>query len=564
MDTSGPKFTRETWDRFKHSVRTFVASPSGRRSLWMLAGLIAFLVAINLLNVLNSYVGRDFMSAIENKNRAGFIKQAWLFVGVFALSTVAAVVCSYLEQRLGMLWRSWQTQQVMDQYLAHRAYYRIEEDGELANPDERIAEDIRSFTTTSLAFVLMMLNAAFTVLAFSSVLWSIRPFLLGVAVAYALIGSVLTAVLGKRLIGLNGLQLDREADFRSELIQVRDNVEPIAVLHREDYVHRRILRRLEQLIANTRQLIAVNRNLGFFTNGYNYLIQIIPALVVAPMFMRGTIDFGVVTQSIMAFSMLMAAFSLVITQFQSISSYAAVVGRLGKLMDAMGYGSGTPLQLVMEPRGGKPGRVVFDGLTLGSPEGRTLINALTVTVDRDTRVLITGSSGRAKVALFRATAGLRCEGAGRIARPDAEAMMFLPEQPYLPKSTLREALLQPPTLLSIPDADIAKALGLLHLEPLIKAAGGLDAERDWSSMCGISERALLLVARVLLARPEFVFLDRMNIALNSAQTQDVLKLLAQSRITYLVIGRSDDPLENFDAVLDLAADGSWTWRMLTK
>ena len=527
----------------------------------MLAGLIVFLGLINTLNVLNSYVGRDFMSAIEDKNYVGFIEQAWLFVGVFAFSTVATVVYSYLEQRLGLIWRNWQTRQILDSYLAHGAYSRIEEDGELPNPDERIAEDIRSFTTTSVSFVLMMLNALFTVLAFSGVLWSIKPLLLGVAVAYALGGSLLAALVGKRLIGLNGQQLDREANFRSELIQIRDNHDSVAVLHREDYVRGRVLQRLDQLVANTRQLIGVNRNLGFFTNGYNYLIQIVPALVVAPLFIRGRIEFGVVTQSAMAFSMLMGAFSLAITQFQSISSYAAVVGRLGKLIDAIDVR--TAPELVIETCN-EPARLAFDELTLHSTNDRPLINALTLTIDRGTRVLITGSSGYAKRALFRATAGLRCDGEGRIVRPDAEGMMLLPERPYLPKSTLRDALVSPSRLLSGADDTVAKVLSLLRLDRVLEETGGLDVERDWTNATGVTEQALILVARVLLAKPQFVFLDRMSVALDATRAHDVLSLLEQSGITYVVIGKPDDPLDNFDAVLDLAADGSWTWRVLKK
>ena len=255
--------------------------------------------------------------------------------------------------------------------------------------------------------------------------------------------------------------------------------------------------------------------------------------------------------------------SLAITQFQSISAYAAVVGRLGKLMDAMGGGERTAPRFVIE-MSGEPDRVSFDDVTLRSSEGRTLINALTLTIKRNTRVLITGSSGYAKVALFRATAGLQCAGQGRIVRPDSESMLFLPERPYLFKSTLRDVLLDPSSLRSSADENIRQVLGLLHLESLVQQAGGLDVERDWSNACGIREQALLLIARVLLAKPKFVFLDRMSVALDTAQAQYVLRLLTQSRITYLVIGKSDEPPDNYDAVLDLAADGSWTWRTLTK
>src|SRR5438094_6648289 len=181
----------------------------------------------------------------------------------------------------------------------------------------------------------MLSNTAVTVLAFSGVLWSISRTLFAVAVLYAACGSALTVLFGRPLVWLNYNQLDKEADFRANLVHVQANAESIALLHREGRIGARLRRRFEDLTANMRRIIGVNRNLAFFTNGYNYLIQIIPALVVAPLFIRGEVEFGVITQSAMAFSTLVGALSLVVTQFQSISSFAAVVSRLGSLGGAM-------------------------------------------------------------------------------------------------------------------------------------------------------------------------------------------------------------------------------------
>ena len=191
----------------------------------MFAALFALLIAINGMNVLNSYVGRDFMTAIANRNKAEFFRQALLYIGVFAGSTIFSVVLRFAEERLGVLWREFVTRRAIESYLAEGNYYRLETTEELQNPDQRIAEDVRAFTVTTVSFVLMVLNSSFTILAFSGVLWSISPMLLGLAVLYAACGSYVTIVLGRPLINLNHDQLDKEANFRSALIHVRQNAE---------------------------------------------------------------------------------------------------------------------------------------------------------------------------------------------------------------------------------------------------------------------------------------------------------------------------------------------------
>ena len=552
---------RQTWDRFVEVIKKFAASEVGGRAKKLAILLITLLFGINGLNVVNSYVGRDFMTAIAERNMAGFIWEAVLYIGVFAASTVAVVFNWFVEQRLGLLWRDWLTRWLVDVYLTNRTYYRLNISGEVANPDQRIADDVRTFTVTTLSFVLMLLNGIFTVVAFAGVLWSISPLLFGVSIVYAACGSLLTIVLGKRLVRLNYDQLDKEANFRAGLIHVRENAESVALLHREGRLTARLLRHLEDLVANLGRIIVVNRNLGFFTNGYNYLIQIIPALIVAPLFIRGSVEFGVITQSAMAFAQLLGAFSLIVTQFQSISSFTAVIARLGLLADALEKAQLSPVSDIQVIREGKS--IIYEGLTLRSPrDGRIVIDKLSITVPTGTRVLITGPNETGKVALFRATADIWRVGEGHIIRPRLRQLLFLPERPYLPPGTLRELLLRTGQEYETRDERILATLRALDIERVVTRAGGLDVEKDWDDILSLGEQQLLAFARLLLAAPLFAFLDRPGTALNHGQVDSILKMLSENAITYLTLGNGDDKLEHYDAVLKLADDGSWTWRSI--
>jgi vitamin B12/bleomycin/antimicrobial peptide transport system ATP-binding/permease protein len=456
------------------------------------------------------------------------------------------------------LWRDWQTRQLLERYLANRVFYQLAEYGDLENPDQRITEDVRTFAITTLSFVLMTMNAIFTVIAFSGVLWAISPRLFFAAVIYASIGSLLTLLLGRRLIGLNDQQFDKEANFRSELMHVRENAESIAMLHREGRLYERLLRRLDDLMANSRRMIAVNRNLGFFTTGYNYIIQIIPALIVAPLFMKGRMEFGVITQSAMAFALLMGAFSLIVTQFQSISSYAAVIARLGKLIDAMDDACTAETSTIKIEENGNLLR--YENLTLFRDDGRVLVKQLSLSIAQGTRVMFSSFSGHAKAAIFKASAGLYCHGQGRIVRPDAANLQFLPDRPYLPKGTLREVLVTSETDVSISDDEMMKVLQLLKLDALVTQSGGLDSEHDWSNSYAVNELATLAFARILLAKPQFVFLDRLSISMEASQSDHLLQLLTDLKITYLMLGKPEEPLAYFDAVLTIENDGSWSYR----
>ena len=549
--------SRNTWKRFLEMLAMLARSEVGGKAKLLFTLLILLLFGINGLNVLNSYVGRDFMTAIENRDMSGFTHFALLYVGVFALSTLVAVYYRYSEERLGLVWRHWLTARAVERYLDDRTYFRLQDTVDLANPDQRISEDIRYLTATTLSFVLLLLNASFTVIAFSGVMWSISPLLFVVAVSYAALGSFMTVLLGKPLIRLNYDQLDKEANFRSRLIHVRENADSIALLRREARLKYQLLERLADLTTNFQRIILVNRNLGFFTTGYNYMIQIIPALVVAPLFIKGEAQFGVIAQSAIAFAHLLGAFSLIVTQFQSISAYTAVIARLAGLREAMGDDQ-TPRVSNIEIRTDSD-RVAFDALTLRSPRsGRDLVKALSASVPRGKRLLIIAPNESAKTALFRATAGLWDAGEGRILRPKDRALMFLPERPYLPPATLRHLVTPSDSNGSFTDERILATLRALKLEPALVRAGGLDVERNWNELLSLGEQQLLAFARVILAEPAFVMLDHPTRALSECQIDELLAMLRERGMTYITLGDEDDDPAAYDEVLVVAQDGTWS------
>lgn len=327
-----PQFFR----RLMRAVGYFLTSPVGGKARWLLAGLFGLMFCINGMNVANSYVGRYFMSAIEARDSTGFVRFAWLYVAVFAGSTLTGVMFRFTEERLGLLWRDFLTHRITGLYIDQQIYLHLSGDGgAISNPDQRMTEDVKQLTTTTLSFILMILNGTMTALSFSGVLWSISPKLFGVAVLYALGGSALTIWLGRPLIRLNYRQADFEADFRAELIHTHENARTIAGTGQEAAIRTRLMARIDGLVANIRRIISVNRNLNFFTTGYNYLLQLIPVIIVAPLFISHKVEFGVIGQSAMAFATLLGAFSLVITQFQAISSYASVVTRLVEFAGAV-------------------------------------------------------------------------------------------------------------------------------------------------------------------------------------------------------------------------------------
>jgi putative ATP-binding cassette transporter len=520
----------------------------------LLAVLALLLIGLSGLNVVNSFVGRDFITSISDRQTDRYPWLALLYFGVFAASTVVNVLERYTEDRIGLFWRQWLARRFIHRYLEGYAYCRIQAEGSVDNPDQRISEDVHNFAVSTLSFGVMVFNSAITACAFLGVLWSITPWLFVFSIVYSAVGSLLTVLLGHRLVNLNNLQLKKEADFRYELVQSREHGENIAMLGGEARQEERLISRLQAAVDNYKAVVGVNRNLGFFTVGYNYLIPFLPLVIAAPLYLRGQIEFGVVTQAAMAFAQVVGAFSLIVLQFSNISVFVAVVNRLGSLQEALDENV-TGTKRVIEPAASP---VAYHHVTLSTPtSGRHLVQDLSLEIPRGKHLLLIGPNGGGKTALFRATAGFWMTGEGRIHCPPKEEMMFLPQRPHVSIGTLREQLLYTPRTQKPTDQELFEALRALNFESVVERVGGLDEEHDWSHLLSAGELQLLAAARLLAARPAFAFLDEATQALRPEAAARVYRALAASPITYISIGDPNLLLPYHDFTLHLGTDGSW-------
>ena len=560
MDAQSAPLNRYTTRLIVQAVKHLLTSEVRQRAIGLLLLLLLCALAVSGLNVVGSYVGRDFMTAISQRDMTGFFRNFSLYVAVFGATTVVAVFYRFCEERMGLLWPSWLTKRVVERYLDQRAYLRLKESAQIDNPDQRITEDIRAFTTTTLSFMLVFLNSALAAVSFAGVLWTISPLLFFVALGYAGLGTLTTVLLGRPLVGLNYTQSRREADFRATLLHVGEYAESVALSRQEGRLKARLLRRIDELVENFRRITSVNRNLGFFTTGYNYLIQIIPALIVAPYFIRGEVEFGVITQSAIAFGQLLGALSLIVNQYGSISSFAAVVVRLTGLAEAVETINVERPKIEAIEDGD---RVAYERLTLRpTGDGGPLVTDLSVSIPRRMRVLVGGANEAARVALFRATAGVWPSGEGRTFRPPLDAISFLAQQPYLTPGTLRQLLVDPAREKEFADQHLFAALRDAGLEPVVIRAGGLDVEHDWPAVLSLGEQQQLAMVRLVLARPSFALLDRVSTTLAPGQLQQSLQRLSDNSITYMEFGEAVESADLYDAVLEIDPGGAWSWRQI--
>lgn len=552
----------QLWSRLTTVGMPVFRSEIRGRMIATMVLLMVLLVAMNGLNVGNNYITRDFMSALAERHARRFYVLAAELVGVFAASTTTAVFARYVEERIGLMWREWLTRMFLDRYLHDRAYRKLKGREDVDNPDQRISEDIKTFTTSSLSLLILIFNAAITIITFSSVLCTITPWLFVAAVLYAAAGSFSTVLLGRRLVALDNLQYRKEADFRYALVRVREHAGAVAQMAGERDEKAHLSTRLSALVGNFRKIISVNRNLAFFVNGYNYLTQLIPVAIVAPLYIQGKVEFGIVVQSAMAFTFTLSSFSLIVTQFQQLSSYAAVVSRLGALFlatheevqSAPGESVHGHLVAVSEADGH---RLAYEGVTLQTPkEGRVLVKDLSLEIAEGRRLIVTGPNGAGKTALFLATAGLWERGDGRVVRPAAPHSMFLPQQPFAIAGKLRD-LFRYGVSRPIDDDRLFEVIRTVGLSDVVSRAGGLDAQGDWPNVLSEGELQTLGIARLLLENPRFAFLDQAAAILDTTREEKLYAALARTDITYVSIGDHPALFKYHHLRLDLHGDGAW-------
>eukprot|EP00192_Tetraselmis_astigmatica_P006529 CAMPEP_0117691206 /NCGR_PEP_ID=MMETSP0804-20121206/25573_1 /TAXON_ID=1074897 /ORGANISM="Tetraselmis astigmatica, Strain CCMP880" /LENGTH=763 /DNA_ID=CAMNT_0005504377 /DNA_START=177 /DNA_END=2469 /DNA_ORIENTATION=- len=399
-----------------------------------LAGVAALTVGTTGISVLFNFLGRDFFNYLSEKDVENFTLQIYKYFGAFVVGIPVFVLRDYYLARLSLDWRTWMTKEYLQNYLSERAFYKIQSEGLVDNPDQRLTNDVAQFTESSLDLIFTFTRSAVDLVSFSGILFSIYPPLFVSLLTYALGGTTISVYLGRPLVGLNFNQEAREADFRYGLVRVRENAESVAFYGGEGKEEQLLLVRLRSLVENYGKLLVSSRNLEFFTSFYRYLIQLLPAAVVAPLYFKGDIEFGVINQSSSAFSHILGDVSLIVFQFQALAGFSAVVDRLGEFAEAleackeeqdivtastsMDNGGYIALEdVVVEDAGPGQPLLSVEHLSLRTPKGQvSLVNDLTLQVAAGDSLLIMGPSGAGKTSILRAVAGLWNTGSGGIVR----------------------------------------------------------------------------------------------------------------------------------------------------
>lgn len=533
------------------------------RGQLLLVGLL-LLAYTGLSVVLNNKRGA-LISALSAKNEARFWQTVVVFIGVLVLYAPLLAGYVYLRDRLGLRWRQWLTDRFVDNYFGNRAFYNLNSSPEIDNPDQRIAEDVKSFTHESLKFSLITVNSVLEVIAFSSVLWGISRSLVIFLVLYALVGTlVTTTVFGKPLVRLNFEQLKKEANFRFGLVRVRENAEAIAFYRGEQQESNQVKNRFIEAFDNFNRLIFWELNLNVLTNAYEFIPYILPALVVAPAVFSGDIEVGKVTEAQGAFVRVFFSLNAVVARFQSLATFGAGIERLYTFAEYLEHPEA--LQTEAEPTitTVQADRVALEHLTLQTPNyQKTLVEDLSVELPAGQGLLVVGPSGCGKSSLLRAIAGLWNAGKGTIVHPELEQILFLPQRPYMVLGTLRDQILYPNTEAEVDDLQLKQALIQVNLSDLDQRFGGFEIEQDWAKVLSLGEQQRLSFARLLINQPKYTILDEVTSGLDLNNEESLYRHLQATGITFLSVGHRASLVNYHQLVLELSEDKHWQLKQLT-
>lgn len=532
------------------------------RIAWL---LLVVIVALNLGDVYLSVLFNDwnnaFYDSLQNLDQKAFREALVKFSWLAALFIINAVYRTYLNQMLQIRWRRWMTDDYVTRWLDKQAYYRLQVAGNPAdNPDQRIADDIGQFITLTLDLSLGLLNAAVTLFSFLFILWglsgdlpltiggtsvTIPGYLVWVALVYATMGTWMTSKLGRPLIPLNFDQQKFEADFRFSLIRLRENAESIAFYKGEEKEREGFMQRFTRVFDNYWSIMKRQKTLTWFTSGYYQIAIIFPYLVVAPRYFAGQIKLGGLMQTASAFGQVQGALSYIIGAYTSIATWKAVISRL------TGFTASIEAMRALHGQGVtvSDGDVLAANLNVALPDGRELLKGVKFSVKPGQALLVQGPSGCGKSTLLRALSRLWPWSSGEVSLPKDSHVMFVPQKPYLPLGTLRNALLYP----SAPETGDEKLAEALELCRLGHLSSRLDEAGAWSHTLSLGEQQRIAFLRAFLMKPDILFLDEATSSMDEANEGYFYRLLREKlpRAAVVSVGHRSTLQALHDSVLKL-------------
>jgi len=521
-------------------ARPYFFSEDRRAGRSLLAAVITIELSIVAINVMLNQWNNRFYNALQERNWDNFVWELMFFCGLAATYIVLAVYQLYLNQWLQIRWRRWMTREYLDHWLKNANHYRMQLLGDAAdNPDQRIAEDINLFIDRTLSVSVGLLSAIVTLCSFVVILWmlsaaaplhlfgtsfSIPGYLVWAALLYAVVGTALTHLVGWPLVTLNFRQQRYEADFRFNLVRVRENSEQIALLAGETAEEERLLDRFGYVVGNFLSIMQRTKKLTFLTSGYAQISIVFPFIVISPAYFGGAVQLGGLMQTASAFTSVQGALSFFVNAYRQLAEWRAVIARLDgfniAVERARAASTATPA-IAVSAREGKD-RLEIDDLLVRLPQGTALLAASDLAISTGERVLLTGPSGAGKSTLFRAIAGTWPFGAGTIRVPKGAKLMILPQRPYFPIGTLAAAVTypdEPGTFDAETLREVITAVGLPAL------AGRLGEEAHWNRMLSLGEQQRLGIARAILQAPDYLFLDEATASLDEASESVLYRLL---------------------------------------
>ena len=519
------QFFRRTWAM----ITPYWRSEEKGKAWLLLAAVIALSLFSVAISVWINHWYKDFYNALEKKDTAAFWQLIGYFGGIAAVAILGAVYRLYLTQMLTIRWRAWLTEKHFARWLAHKNYYQLEQGGYTDNPDQRISEDLNNFTSSTLSLGLGLLRNVVSLVSFSIILWgvsgsievfgiTIPGYMFWCALLYAAVGSWLTHLIGRRLIGLSNRQQRFEADLRFSMVRVRENAESIALYNGEPNENQRLSARFAKVWHNFWDIMKVSKRLTFFTAGYSQIAIIFPFIVAAPRYFTGKIELGELMQINSAFGNVQENFSWFIEAYSELASWRATSDRLLSFHQAMSENEQRPPAIDVRVEGE---RLVVQNLGMDLADGRHLLTDADMTVEPGQRLMLSGRSGSGKSTLLRAMGHLWPTGHGSIRLPSAR-YLFLPQKPYLPIGTLREALSYPQVADTYPNERYVHVLETCRLPHLVAR---LDEANHWQRLLSPGEQQRLAFARALLYAPQWLYMDEATSAMDEEDEASLYQAL---------------------------------------